>query len=148
MGTQMKSVTIDGVEFQTDQFPAMHALEVLAQLVRVAGPALSILSSANPETELSDLAPQLGAALSGLKPADANELVRKLLSQTRAFVQAKDGGTRIVELTTEEKINQVFSGKLKVLFQVVGHSIRTNYGDFSEGSGSTDLAPGEKTSGQ
>lgn len=115
----------------------MHALEVLASLVKVAGPALSVLSAAGSDTELSAIAPQLGAALAGLKPAEASDLVCKLLSGTRAFVKDKAGASRLVELNSQDKINTVFSGRLKVMFQVVAHAIRTNFGDFAQGSDQT-----------
>lgn len=139
-GLQTKNVEIDDIEFQTTQFPAMRAFEILASLIKVAGPVLTLIANADQTADLSTLAPQLSGALSGLKPSEAADLLKSMFSSTRAIV--RDGGKlKIVELNSEERINSVFSGKLMMMFQVFGHALRTNYGDFSVGSDQTAPDP-------
>ena len=129
-----ESVEINGTEYQTTQFPALHSLEVLATLVRVAGPVLAVLGAANQEAELSTITPQLMQAMHGMKPSDARDLVLSLLSNTNAMVRSANGQMRLVLLNSQSSVDSVFSGKIKDMFAVVGHAIRVNYGDFIGGS--------------
>lgn len=139
-GLQTKELEIGDITFQTTQFPAMRAFEVLASLIKVGGPVLALIANADQTADLSTIAPQLSSALSGLKASEAKTLLQDMLANTRAIV--RDGGKlKIIELTSEEKINSVFSGKLMVMFQVFGHALRTNYGDFSVGSDQTAPTP-------
>lgn len=140
-GIETKSTSIDGVEFVTTQFDAFTALEVLAKLAKVAGPLLSMLGGMNPDTPLSSIGPQLAQAFQGLKPSEASDLVLDLLKQTQAIMRDKTGALRVVELNTKDRINQVFSGRLKLMFQAVGHSIGANFGDFTAGSDASAPAP-------
>ncbi len=126
--------TIDGVEFTTIQFPAMRSFELLAKLVKQIGPALALMSSVDPDTQITDLAPHLMSALSGLEPAAARALVVDVLSNTQALLRDANGQASLVELNRTETIDRVFSGKLRTMFVVLGHALKVNYGDFTEGS--------------
>ena len=122
------TLTVDDVEFSTTQFPAMKALEVMVSLQRLA------TANVSPNAQISQAAPAL---MSGLDGASAKKLVLDLLQCTTALV--RDPAPKLIQLTSQQAIDQVFSGKLKVLFQVIGHAIEVNYGDFNEGS--PDPAP-------
>lgn len=121
---QLKSVPkeIDGIEFTTTQFPAMTALEVMGDLQRVASTA-----NMNPNAQLSAVAPIM-----------TPKMVIDLLRQTTALVKTPQG-SKLLTLNTQENINLVFSGRLKILFDVIAHAIEVNFGDFNEGS--ADPAP-------
>ena len=132
LSLKSESLTIGDVEFSTQQFPAMRSLEVLTKLIKVAGPAMATLSSLDPKTELSAAVPQLMAALQGLEPKEAHNLVLELFAMTTALVRAPSG-SKILTLNKQENIDQVFSGNIRNMFTVLGHSISVNYGDFFGG---------------
>ncbi len=134
MALKTVPLVIDDIEFSTTQFPAMRALEVMVSLQRLT-------AGMNPNTQLTAAAPGL---LSGLDGPSAKKLVLDLLECTTALIRTPVA--KIVTLNKQETIDLVFSGKLKVLFQVVAHAIEVNFGDFSEGS--DELAPQTQTPAQ
>lgn len=129
-----ETLTIGTDQFNTTQYAALHSLELMAQLVKTIGPALAALQGVDSETELSSLAPLLAGALSGLKADESSRLVVAILSGTTAQITGPNGQPRIVQLNTRELIDFVFAGRLKVMFSVLGHALKTNYSDFFEGS--------------
>lgn len=136
---QLKTVplTIGDIEFQTTQFPAMKALEVMVILQ-----GMSSAQNVPASTSLSQAAPQM---MSNLTPQGARQLVLSVLQSTSAIIPSSSG-KKIVMLDKQESIDLVFSGRLKVLFDVMAHAIEVNYGDFNEGSESP--APQDQTAGQ
>jgi hypothetical protein len=124
-----EAVTIDDIRFETTQFPAMRAFELLARLVKSVGPAIGALTNIDPNTELSSIGPQLMAGLSTLNPSEAAKLVEDVLACTTADVDNKR-----ISLSTKSNIDLVFSSKLKTMFKVLGHALKVNYQDFNEGS--------------
>lgn len=137
MPVELKTVakTIGDIEFQTTQFPAMRALEVMVSLQRLA-------TNVNPNMQLSQAAPTI---MAGLDPAGARKMVLDLLQSTTALVKTAQG-SRLITLDKQENIDLIFSGKLKVLFEVMAHAIEVNYGDFNDGS--NDPAPLTQTLSQ
>jgi hypothetical protein len=129
-----ETLTIGTDQFNTTQYPAMHSLELMAQLMKTVGPALAALQGVSADTELSALGPALSGALAGLKPNEASQLVLAVLAGTTAQVTGPNGQPRIIQLNTREMIDYVFASKLKTMFAVLGHAIKTNYSDFFEGS--------------
>ncbi len=121
-------------KFSTTQFPAMRAFELMTQLAKTIGPALAALQSLDKDTELSALGPILSSALSNLTKTDATALVLDILAGTQATVPGPGGQRTIVQLTSRAALDAVFSARLKMMFQVLGHAIKVNYADFSEGS--------------
>jgi hypothetical protein len=134
MALKTVSLTVGDIEFQTTQFPAMRALEVMVSLQRLAAPAQGV----NSNTQLSNAAPAL---MANLEPGAARKLVLDLLECTTALVRTPQ--SRLIPLNKQENIDFIFSGKLKMLFDVMGHAIEVNFGDFSEGS--EDPAPTTQT---
>ncbi len=124
-----EKVTVDGIEFQTTQFPAMRAFELLARLVKSLGPAVGALTNLDPTMDLTHAGPQLMAGLATLNPAEAAKLVEEVLTCTTALVDNK-----LIPLNSRENIDVVFSSKLKMMFKVLGHALKVNYQDFSAGS--------------
>ena len=124
----------DGTIFNTTQFPAMHSLELMAQLMKTIGPALAALQGVSVDTDLSALGPALSGALAGLKPNEASQLVLAVLASTTAQVTNPSGQQKIMQLNSREVIDLVFSNKLKTLFDVLEHALKVNYSDFFVGS--------------
>lgn len=127
--SQLKTVplVIDDIEFSTTQFPAMRALEVMVTLQKMSaghGASTSITS-----------------AMIGMEPASMKKLVLDLLECTTALIRTPQ--PRLVTLNKTENIDLIFSGKLKMLFEVITHAVEVNYGDF--GDGSTEPAPTTQT---
>lgn len=118
MNLKTEKKTFKGVDFETTQFPAYFAYELLAKISDRAAKA-----GWDPSMDITRMGPAM------LDP----ELTLRILSSTRAIL-TENGRTGIVEITSKERFNQVFSGRLAVVFDVVNWVMETNYGDFSEGS--------------
>jgi hypothetical protein len=130
---KIESVDYDGVTFTTQQLPAMRSYRLLARLLKVAGPALTTLASLSPETSVMDAAPMIGGALGGLDPDDAAGLALEILSGTTATWAGDDGKMKKRQLGSQTVIDEVFSGRLRIMLQVLGHALKVNYSDFRLG---------------
>jgi len=125
---------IDGLRFSVVQFPAMYGFGLLARLAKTVGPAITSLSGVSPDTDLATLGPAFSDALGALDPDEAQKLVVEVLRSTSVVIPDATGG-RKVELTDKAKIDEVFSGRLRTMFKVIGFSLRVNFSDFVGGSG-------------
>ena len=134
MNLKSAQTTVDGIVFETTQFPAMRALELMGRLTKVLGPTLGALASADPDAELDSLGPVLAMALKDLEPKELSAIAVELLAGTTALVQGAAGMT-LVTLGSRENLDLVFSSRLFALFKVAVHAIKVNYGDFIGGSG-------------
>lgn len=134
MNLKSASTTVDGITFETTQFPAMKALELMGRLTKVLGPTLGALASADPEAEMDSFGPVLAMALKDLDPKELSAIAVELLQGTTALVQSATGQT-LVQLGSRENLDLVFSSRLSALFKVAVHAIKLNYGDFIGGSG-------------
>ncbi len=124
---------IDGLTYTSVQFPAMYGFGLLARLAKSIGPALASLSDVNPDTDLADVGPSLRNALGSLDPDEAQRLVLEILKCTSVLLTDATGGRRI-EFTDRVKIDEVFSGRLKTLFKVIGFALQVNFSDFAVGN--------------
>lgn len=131
--TKTETKKLGDLDFKTTQLPAMKAFALLAKLARVVGPAISALSGLDPDTELDLAGSGLISALKSLDPKEAEGLVLDILSGTEVIIPDATGG-RALSLAKQANIDLVFTGKLRMLFQVVGFALQVNFGDFSEGS--------------
>jgi len=132
MSLKTVPLEIDGIEFQTTQFPAMRALEVMVTLQKLT-------AGMNPNSQIS-----ASGLMTGLDGPAAKRLVMDLLECTTAVVRSPV--TKLVSLDKQTNIDLIFSGKLPMMFKVIAHSIEVNFGDFNEGS--EDPAPLAQTPGQ
>lgn len=129
MNLKTEAITLDGIVFETTQFPAMRAYGLMAKLLKQLGPAMAILAEVDGETQMSALAPVLGGAMSNVEPVEAQKLLVEILAGTTAQTNDALGG-RVVSLGDVKAIDDVFSGRLVVLFQVAAHALKVNYSDF------------------
>ena len=130
---------IDGIKFITQPFGGLHALELMGELAQVIGPALSVLSQADPDTPLEQLAPVLAMALRGLKPEELSRLALRVLSQTTAVLEENNTLKRI-DIKDKNTFDRVFTGRLMTMFKVALKALKVNYADFGFGS-ATESAP-------
>lgn len=119
------AVQVGDHTFTTQQFASLHGVEVLTKLMKQLGPAIATLVGADPTQELAGLGPQLGAALRTTDPKEMRGLMVDMLAGTTTVHNGK-----IVTLSSPEKIDMVFSGKLHHLFEVFGHAVEVNFSDF------------------
>lgn len=140
MKLKYEEVEIDNIKFGTTQFPAMRSLELMGKLVQTIGPALGVISTADPNTPLEQLAPVLAGALSNLKPAELGTLALEILAGTSATVET-DGKFRRLDIMSKKDFDEVFSGRLMTMFKAVLHALQVNYADFGFGSGPAQDAP-------
>lgn len=140
MNLKYEEVEIDGIKFGTTQFAAMRSLELLGKLVQTVGPALGVISTADPNTPLEQLAPVLAGALSNLKPHELGPLAMEILAGTTATLEV-DGKYGRKDLLSKNDFNEVFSGRLMTMFKAIMHALKVNYADFGLGSGPAKDAP-------
>jgi hypothetical protein len=133
MSLKTEDTTIDGIVFSTTQFGAMAALELMGRLAQTIGPAVGVLSAANPDTPVDQLAPVIASAMQNLKPNELGALAMAVLANTSATIN--DNGTlRRLDILTTQDFNKVFSGKLMTMFKAIVHALKVNYSDFGFGS--------------
>jgi hypothetical protein len=108
------------LEFSTTQFPCMKALEIMVSLQKLG-------SSGAPGNA------HISAAMAGLKPEEAGKLFVDVLQCTTTIIETPQG-KRQITFNSKDALDKVFSGRLKLLFDVLEHAIEVNYGDFTEGS--------------
>ena len=131
MNLKQETKEIDGLTFTTRQFPAMRAFNLMARLAKAAGPVL-MLVDANGEG-LSLNAGMIQSVLGSLDPREVTALLPEVLNSTTALVPDATGG-REFSLADSKNIDLVFSGRLPVLFQVIGFALQVNFQGFSIGS--------------
>jgi hypothetical protein len=131
--------TIDGVRYQVTQFPAMEALRVQTQLLKVAGPALAAIFSgvrsgdgAKAKMEFSPifLAAALEKLSDKLNEDELERLVLRLLAGARIMEQ---NGGPFDGPNGRVLFNMHFAGKLATLWKVIAFVLEVNYQDFFDG---------------
>ena len=132
---------IRGLSVTSVQLPAMRSYGVFTRLGVVLGPALAALTEggadlSNLEADLTGLGPAIGALLGGL--AEDVPLVLALLQSTYVVV---DGSK--IELTSEAKIDQAFSGNFLAMLMTLKFAIEVNFADFLD-AGRTALSAQQK----
>lgn len=128
--------SIDGLDFTVVPFPALHALGLMARLMKSLGPVLSLEDAE--DADFSKVAP----ALAQLNPAEAQALALELLKGTFVYLQVVEGQpAKKFELGTREKFDAVFNGRMRTMFKVIGLAMKANFAGFSDGSESETGAP-------
>jgi hypothetical protein len=133
---KQESQYIDGREFTVRQFPAMKGFPIFARFVKTVGPALAVLQGANPEADVTSVAPAIATALKDLDPDAATALAAEMLSGT-----STTSANGAVVLNNPDVINAVFGGNLGLMFKVLAFSAKVNFGDFFSAGGEM-IVPG------
>lgn len=126
---------IAGRETTSVQFTAMRATGLAVRLLKLVGPSIAHLVSADVKTveDFMKKDVDLGLIVADLfNAADertVSELVRDLLANTTVVHNGA-----LVELSSEKAIDVVFSGELGALLSTVKFAIRLNYADFFAGA--------------
>lgn len=127
--------TIDGFTVTLTPMPAWQSLEVLQQLSKMIGPALSKLGGAAAAAQgdevaqasaLEGVAGALTGALSALKPAEVRELGQQLLKN--CLVELDDTPGKQVPIL--KVFDTAFQGRILVALKIMAFSIEVNFGDF------------------
>lgn len=127
--------TIDGMRFTCQQFGAMRGFHLLARLVKSIGPAISVLQSVDPESDIKDIAPAIAVALKDLDADIVTALAVEILAGTSAILPGSSGGMRNIQLDNQSNIDMVFNGKLPTMFQALAFAVKVNYAEFFSGAG-------------
>lgn len=120
------SKDIGGITFQTDAFPAMAGTLILARVVKTAGGAIGGLLRLNPDSQLEEVGAEVGAAFATVNPNEVVELIPAILANTRAELDGK-----AIELRSKTALDAVFTGRIMLMFQVIGWVLGVNYRDFT-----------------
>lgn len=122
---------IGGRQTTCTQFGAMRATGLAVRLMKIVGPSVAHLLSADVQSVEDLLKKQVDVGLvvaqlfHSLDEDTTLQLIRDLLS---GVVVVHNGA--IVELSSDDAINMVFTGKLKLMLESVKFAIQVNYGDF------------------
>ena len=140
MAKKHDTLVIDDLSFETVQFKPMRAATLVAKLLKLLGGALIAITEAGPEADLASVASSIQGALSDLDPNIVAPLICEILSGTAVTYNDPDKGLQRKGLASSEVVDQVFDGRLRDLFKVVGFALQVNYADFSDGSASAPSA--------
>lgn len=125
MNGSLKTVekTFDGLDirFEVTQFGAMRSCELMKKIQMAM-----MAAGASPEADMRGAAALLDPSM-----------IVDILAGTVAFGTNDKGEPKKVELNKREKLDAVFNGRVKKMFDLVEFVIEVNFGDFQEGS---DLA--------
>lgn len=138
---RIEKKTIGDLEITVTQFPALKSFSLLARLGKVIAPALGKVQGLTLESDVSALGPALAELFSRLDEADASALVRDVLASSHAVYDGK-----LVPLDRAETIDLVFSGRMRLLLEVLRFALEVNYGDFF--GGALAAAPDQKAASQ
>lgn len=125
MNLKTDTRTIDGIEFTTQQLPALSSFALMAKLGKLLAPIIGSINGISLDSDLSSLGPALTQLFSQLDGKESQNLAREILPSTSAIIDGKQ-----ITLSTPEAINYVFSGKLKTMLLVLKFSLEVNFSDF------------------
>jgi hypothetical protein len=123
--------TIDGHTYRVTMLPVSKGRRLLAELFKVAGPALGDLASAAAgakgvsEVKVESLAGALRQLADRLEPAFLDRLCEELAASTQLVL---DGGARAVPLKQEMEFH--FAGRYGAMFKWIAFALKVNYADF------------------
>ena len=145
-----KDVIVSGHQFHIFPFPAFKAANLSGELAQIAIPLLTAITALpsggegeNPlDRDLSELAPALSGAFNSLSGDKLEDLLRKLLIQSRnVSVDLEDGETVYL---SEDLMNEIFCCDIVGIYMLAFEVIRTNYGGFFEKLGNLSGSVTEK----
>ena len=149
MRSEDKVISTDGGDFKfsTTQLPAVRGFKVGLRLAKQIGPlfgafaSLGNLGDIGLGTDISGALPAITTALGSMDPDELLSLAKAVLESTTVQISDATGG-RVMPLSTDENINLVFSGRLRMMVEVLMFVVGVNFPDFLPGG---LKAPGAKT---
>lgn len=143
MGLRTESRTIDGIDVTVTQHPAIRGLKLGARLTRAIGPTLGYLRGMSMQSDTAELGEALGDLFSRLEGDELTGLLRDVFAFSAATVDGK-----IVELTSDARIDMAFEGRVRTMIAAALFAIEVNFADFFGGASSGPgprPAPGAKS---
>lgn len=121
--------TIDGVAFHVTQHPAFQALKLKAKLARLLGPGFSglLLALAQgkakkaADMDIAELAPAFGKLAETLDPDAFANACLELMANTLAVE-----GKQKFELVNPHAFDQLFTGRMGLLYKAMHHVLEVN----------------------
>jgi hypothetical protein len=125
-------ISVGGVSYVINQFPASSAMVILGSLVKVAGkPIASLLSSGvNKDISMDLIERAIGSLSETVSPQELPVLLKQILSECMINTGSV---LRKVDLDLD------FTGSLKNLFLLVKEIVRFNFSDFLPVSASAEM---------
>lgn len=151
MAVKTENSNIEGFDVSVTQMPARLAFMYKAKLVRAVGPSIGKLltteSKGTGKTQVKINADFSGAFSTLADKLDPEHFFSLLLEGLRyTYVNGKNVGT-------EEEFDQVFTGKMELIYKVLFFSLKVNYKSFFEKGGigklftqEEEMTPSEKIS--
>lgn len=146
MKSDEKTISTSGGDFKfaTTQLPAVRGFKLFGRLVKQVGPlfgAFASLGDISPDMDISGAIPALAGALAQMDPDELLSLSREILASTTVHIPDATGG-RVMPLSTDENINIVFTGRLRMMIEVLLFVIGVNFSDFLPGGVKAPGLPG------
>jgi len=144
-----RDVTVSGTQFHIFPFGAFKAANLSGELAQIAVPLIAAVSAIptgdgdSPlDIDLEKIAPALSGAFNSLSGDKLEDLLRKLLIQSRnVSVDLEDGETVYL---SEDLMNEIFCCDIVGIYMLAFEVIRTNYGGFFEKLGNLSGSVTEK----
>lgn len=135
MGLKMETRIIAGCDVRSQQLPALASFNLMTKLGRIITPVLDKidLSNISMESDIGALTPALAALFSNMDSDESGPLLCEILATTSVTLD-DDEGHRIEHLTNREAINRVFSGRMRMMFEVIVFALKVNFADFFDGA--------------
>lgn len=120
-----KNITIDDMDFQLQQLPAMTALKLDKKVIALITPALGGVEKISLDTKIDFklITRGIGDALSSLDDEAFEKLILSLLSTT---VYVSNDGETPPGIIDKIKFDQIFGGKLKTVYRLVFEVMKYN----------------------
>lgn len=133
---------IDGLEVEVTQHPPMAALPLFTRLGRSIGPAFfAVLEHRNDLLQNAEvMLPVILDVFEKLGGDELQVLARELLRATSVTVDGKRWS-----LDGDDKLNNVFAGRLPAIFKVMSFAAEVNFGNFFEGWRAQKAAPAKES---
>ena len=146
-----RDVTVSGTQFHIFPFGAFKAANLSGELAQIAVPLIAAVSAIptgdgdSPlDIDLEKIAPALSGAFNSLSGDKLEDLLRKLLIQSRnVSVDLEDGETVYL---SEDLMNEIFCCDIMGIYMLAFEVIKTNYGGFFKKLGNLSGSVTEKVS--
>lgn len=142
----LKSVTVDGVNYEIGRMPTSKAITLLTRLIKISGAPLARAfktdggGETSPVASLADahLEKFIGPMIEGISERLDENMVLSLLKELISYVGAQGGQQIQFELH--------FQGRIFHLLKVAAEVLKYNYADFT--AGLSDLGVSRSRKGQ
>jgi len=128
MAIKTESKIIDDLSVKVVQLPPRRSYKLLARIGRVIGPAFEKLASVTMDSEISELAPALGAFFAELDDSVVDDLMERILQNVSVTYDNAH-----MPLTLQN-FDLIFSGRELLGLKVMAFALQVQYAEHLSGA--------------